>query len=113
MKIGERIFYTGDMANPEGWGKISDIKDDNWGLRYTVTLKDGRVFPSIFPAMFENSVGQRFKTENQVKQEQAEHLRHFERLYGKKEAAAHNEYELEKHFERMAEGFISKEASEQ
>ena len=27
------------------------------------------------------------------------------------EAAAHNEFELEKHFERMAEGFISKEAS--
>ena len=88
MEIGERIFYTGDIANPEGWGKISDIKDDNWGLRYTVTLKDGRVLRDLYPAMFEKSVGQRFKTENQVKQEQAEHLRRFERLYGKKEEGA-------------------------
>ena len=85
MKIGERIFYTGDMANPEGWGKISDIKDDEWGIRYTITLKDGRVERELYPAMFEKSVGQRFKTENQVKQEQAERLRRFERLYGKKE----------------------------
>lgn len=85
MKIGERIFYTGDMANVEGWGVISDIKDDEWGLRYTVTLKDSRVCRELYPAMFEKSVGQRFKTENQVKQEQAERLRCFERLYGEKE----------------------------
>ena len=85
MEIGEHIFYTGDMANPEGWGSITDIKDDEWGLRYTVTLKDGRVFPSTFPAMFEKSAGQRFKTENQIKQEQAERLRRFEMLYGTKE----------------------------
>jgi hypothetical protein len=88
MEIGERIFYTGDIANPEGWGTISDIKDDEWGIRYTVTLKDGRVLRELYPAMFEKSVGQRFKTENQVKQEQAEHLRRFERLYGKKEEGA-------------------------
>lgn len=88
MKIEDRIYYTGDMANPEGWGKITDIKDDNWGLRYTVTLKDGRVLRELYPAMFEKSTGQRFKTENQVKQEQAERLRRYERLYGKKEAGA-------------------------
>ena len=85
MKIGEHIFYTGDMANLEGWGAISDIKDDEWGLRYTVTLKDGRVCRELYPAMFEKSSGQRFKTENHVKQEQAERLRRFEMLYGKKE----------------------------
>ena len=87
MKIGDCIFYTGDMANCEGWGKITDIKDDNWGLRYTVTLKDGRVFRDIYPAMFEKSAGQRFKIESQVKQEQAEQLRRYERLYGKKEVS--------------------------
>ena len=88
MEIGDRIFYTGDIANPEGWGTISDIKDDEWGVRYTVTLKDGRVLRELYPAMFEKSVGQRFKTENQVKQEQAEHLRRFEMTYGKKGAGA-------------------------
>jgi len=88
MKMGDHIFYTGDIANFEGWGAITDIKDDDWGLRYTITLKDGRVFRDLFPAMFEKSVGQRFKTGNQVKQEQAEHLKRFEMLYGKKEAEA-------------------------
>jgi hypothetical protein len=87
MKIGDHIFYTGDMTNWEDWGEITDIKDDNWGLRYTVTLKDGRVFRDLYPAMFEKSVGQRFKTENQVKQEQAEYLKRLERLYGKKEVS--------------------------
>ena len=88
MEIGERIFYTGDMANSEGWGKISDIKDDEWGLSYTVTLKDGRVCRELYPAMFEKSAGQRFKTESQVKQEQAEHLKRFESLYRGKGARA-------------------------
>jgi len=88
MKIGERIFYIGDMANPEGWGTITDIKDDEWGLRYTITLKDNRVCREIYPAMFDKSPGQRFKTETQVKQEQAEHLKRFEMLYGKKEVEA-------------------------
>ena len=70
--VGMKVFYTGDMANIEGGGTVTDKEDDEWGLRYTVTMKDGRVFRGLYPTMFEKSVGQRFKLEGQVKQEKAE-----------------------------------------
>lgn len=47
--VGQRIYYTGDMANRSGWGIITHARPCNWyGVNYTLDMQDGRVF-SISP----------------------------------------------------------------
>lgn len=83
IELKDRIFYTDDMANLEGWGTISNKKDDGWGLQFTVSMDDGRVFRSLYSSMFEKSIGQRFKCKKQVREERSEQLNRFNELYGK------------------------------
>ncbi len=45
LKVGQRVFYKGDLANLEGYGKITtrhEIK--NWGIFYDIQLDDKRTF---------------------------------------------------------------------
>lgn len=85
ITIDKRVFYTGDMANEEGWGTITSNTNDEWGLRFTVTMDDERIFRGLYLSMFEKSIGQRFKLDEQMKQEKAERLKRFKSLYGKKD----------------------------
>ncbi len=39
VKVGDMIYYTGDMANPDGWGNVERVTLENVVLR----LQDGRV----------------------------------------------------------------------
>jgi hypothetical protein len=43
LQVGTEIYYTGDMANICGFGKITEVVDmPGWGLHYNVELEDGR-----------------------------------------------------------------------
>jgi hypothetical protein len=39
-KLGQRIYYTGDMASQPGWFKVTLATDDKWGIRYTLQEED-------------------------------------------------------------------------
>ena len=42
MDIGTKIYYRGDMANPEGFGEITEISKDKYGYWFSTKLEDGR-----------------------------------------------------------------------
>lgn len=46
---GQRIYYTGDMANRSGWGTVTHVRPcPYYQLNYTLEMMDGRIF-SITP----------------------------------------------------------------
>ena len=48
LKVGQGVFYKGDMANLEGYGKITtrhELKE--WGIFYDIQLDDGRTFDRV------------------------------------------------------------------
>jgi len=61
LTIGTGIYYTGDMANMEGTGRITKLYSDRWGAWMTIKLEDGRTFQSISPSSF-SGPGGRFIT---------------------------------------------------
>lgn len=80
LRVGDRFYYTGDMANRSSFGTIvARIEDPKWGLRYSVEFDDdGRTSHSIMPASFTFGPGQRFKTMSQYDAERAEATERFE-----------------------------------
>ena len=43
-EVGQEIYYTGDMANRDGWGKITKVEPCEWyKYKYTLEMADGRV----------------------------------------------------------------------
>ena len=64
LKMGEKIYYTGDMANLPAEGKIDKVYSNNfYPILYDISLNNGvekRVAHSISPANFEG-VGKRFE----------------------------------------------------
>lgn len=44
LKEKTRIYYTGDMANDEGFGCIKAVLWSKWGTEYDIKLDDGRDF---------------------------------------------------------------------
>ena len=42
IKKGTEIYYTGDMANKQGFGTITNIKTSRWGTYYYMSYDDGR-----------------------------------------------------------------------
>ena len=42
---GQRIYYTGDMANRSGWGTVTHVRPCSYyQLNYTLEMHDGRIF---------------------------------------------------------------------
>ena len=76
LEIGTKIYYTGDMANREGFGTITKVGGDALFLKcfryrfvsrwYDITMDNGRVFPSLphtsFSAKFSGGGLTRFVT---------------------------------------------------
>ena len=62
MELGQRVYYTGDMANIEDSGTITTVHpEDKWAPEsYTVDLDDGRVFRKAMNLSFDSSPGRRF-----------------------------------------------------
>lgn len=75
LKVGQKIYYTGDMANTSDFGEIVNIINDKWGLRYDVKLNDGRLFRAVMHLGFDKGPGQRFKTIEQWQEERQESLK--------------------------------------
>ncbi len=65
-EVGQEIYYTGDMANRSGWGKITHVRPCVYDeYVYTYEMADGRVFnltPKIIGQKFEGHSGTRFVT---------------------------------------------------
>jgi hypothetical protein len=37
LAVGTRIYNRGDMANPEHFGTITEVRTDRWGTQYKIT----------------------------------------------------------------------------
>jgi len=59
LKIGDEIYYTGDMANSDGFGEIADTKDGHWSAELLIKMDDGRKF-WVGRISFADSIGRRF-----------------------------------------------------
>ena len=84
MKIGDRIYYTGDMANIEDKGTIFKIRPaTKYGpLSYDIRLDDGREFLGVYDLSFQPSIGRRFwlltdwkKDRDEKIKDSAEHMK--------------------------------------
>lgn len=47
LEKGTKVYYKGDMANLEGYGKIIEKIDNDYGIMYDVLLDDGRIFKRV------------------------------------------------------------------
>lgn len=77
LEVGTEVYYTGDMANVDGVGKITTVEGpDRWQSRwYTVKLDDGREMRGVMPSNFghpEKLRGERFQVLSERKAWQAE-----------------------------------------
>lgn len=68
LKVGDRIYYTGDMANRPGWFTVVALKADSY--RHVELLEEGDDEPrhmfiplSLFSAEYLGHCGTRFVTE--------------------------------------------------
>lgn len=65
-EVGQEIYYTGDMANRDGWGKITKVEPCEWyKYKYTLEMADGRVkhlTPYVIGEVYEGHAGTRFVT---------------------------------------------------
>ena len=73
LEVGTKIYYTGDMANMDGFGEITNEISDRWGLRYEIAMNDGREM-CITPASFQPSAGRRFVTKEHYTKERQEKI---------------------------------------
>ena len=68
---GCRIYYTGDMANDEGFGVVTKRYQDRWGDWVNVVMDDGRIKNSLGVCLFSPEYlghgGTRFVTEKAYK----------------------------------------------
>lgn len=71
LEVGNKIFYTGDMANCSAFGVIAKVTLDEWGLAYDIRYEndegdESRRDTIRLPACnFTAGPGQRFKTMKQ------------------------------------------------
>lgn len=62
VKIADRIYYTGDIANLDGWGTVREVEDGS----VLLVQDDGRVqhiFPQAIGDKYEGHCNPRFVTE--------------------------------------------------
>ena len=73
LQVGQRVYYTGDVANQPAWCTIVK-RDENprWGLSYDLAINDDRPadFRGIRPSNFRGP-GHRFETKEEHDAERA------------------------------------------
>lgn len=47
-----RIYYTGDQANPDGFGTIAKSYSNRWGDFYDIAMDDGRKINGLHTCAF-------------------------------------------------------------
>jgi len=64
LQVGDKVYYTGDVANLDGYGEIvARNEDPRWGLSYDIMIDDStnvRIARGIGPGSF-GGAGCRFK----------------------------------------------------
>jgi hypothetical protein len=56
FNIGTTVYYNGDTANRQGYGKITDQMENYVGeIEFEITLEDGRKVYNVFLADFESN----------------------------------------------------------
>lgn len=79
--MGTEIYYTGDRANVDGFGKITDVKVTRWGTDIYITMEDGRTL-TVTPTAFEVGVGRRFYTKAKYQEERNKRIEQMKRDMG-------------------------------
>jgi hypothetical protein len=81
LVAGERIYYTGDAANADGFGAIVLVDSSGrFGTQVKIKMDDGRSF-WISPAHFVPGPGRRFMTKKEYDAERAARIAAFEQSY--------------------------------
>tara|TARA_R110000824_G_scaffold157544_3_gene330992 strand:+ start:1124 stop:1414 length:291 start_codon:yes stop_codon:yes gene_type:complete len=91
LHIGTEIFFNGDQANPEGFGKIVGVSRDSFCSRwYDIELDDGRKISQLSHTCFSPKYGggglTRFVTKAAYDAWREEGLATFEAEYEKRKA---------------------------
>lgn len=78
--VGQRVYYTGDRANPDGWAVVVKVTwDDKWGYGAEIFMQDicgPRKFNAIHVCSFQG-IGRRFQTEGDWKRERRQKVTEF------------------------------------
>ena len=79
LSIGDRIYYTGDMANDQGRGVVFGRDGDNvWGANVDILMDDGRVIKGLeeinFSERYLGHGGTRFVLESEYMRWRAERI---------------------------------------
>lgn len=79
LKIGTKVFYTGDLSNAPGTGEITDVlKTDLYPVLYDIELNEQggekRIFKNLTPSVFKDSPKRRFILKTEYEDEQRERI---------------------------------------
>jgi hypothetical protein len=78
--VGRKVYYTGDMANMDGWGRITRVGwDSKWGYRAEIYISetDGdRQWRAIHTSNF-IGIGRRFQMETDYQRIRRERIAEF------------------------------------
>ncbi len=70
LTAGTEIYYTGDMANADGYGTITKVREPTRfaPVSYDIAMADGREMRGIYHHAFQPTIGRRFwlKTEHEA-----------------------------------------------
>ena len=73
LPVGTEIYYTGDMANADGYGTITKVREATRfaPISYDITMEGGREIKGLYFQMFQPSPGRRFwlKAEHEAERE--------------------------------------------
>ena len=84
MLEGTKIFYTGDMANGEGYGHIVKAYSNQiYSEVYDIEMNDGRKFPALTAANFSKGPGQRFHIASDYDREKTRRLEAFKKKFAR------------------------------
>lgn len=66
LEIGTKIYYSGDMANPDGFGEVIAIRPaTKWSSEHFVILMDDERVKTVPESNFAKGPGQRFHFEEE------------------------------------------------
>ena len=92
MKIGDRVYYTGDRANLPSWGTVVKLRARTAYGPESVDIKfddsrfegdESQYSRGIYLSMFDASPGQRFYTEADWEAKRAAYIKASEEQYRK------------------------------
>lgn len=81
LPVGTAIYYTGDVANHEGFGEIAGVHVSAWATQYEVLFEDGRKFFVMAGEFDYDGPGIRFMTKAKYEAKRAEKIARMQAEY--------------------------------